>query len=331
MRLFPLLLLVALATLGGCQKSPTLQQQEPPHKITLAYTTQPDCALIHIALVKNYFVEEGLEIIPQLHTFGRMALKSVLDGNADLATVAEIPVMFATFSGEKIFLLATISSSNKNNAIIGRKDRGIFVPGDLKGKRIAYVAGTTSEFFMDSFFNLNNIKRSEVKLLSLKPDEMLGELKLDKLDAAVIWNFPLAHMRTELGEEGVTFYDTDIYQQTFNISAQQEFVQKNPETIKRFLRALIKAEEFTRNDPGAARTLVAAALKIDKHLLQKILSDFDFRVTLDKSLLLSLEDESRWAMTSRLVDPGAKMPNYLKVIYPELLKEVKTEATNIHR
>ena len=165
------LALMFVVTLAGCEKF-SLQQAEPPQKITFAYTYQPQSTLVHIAMVKGYFVEEGLDVHPLMHTYGKAALQSLLDRKADFATVAETPVMFSVLKGEKIFVIANIEETTKNNAVVARKDAGINASGDLKGKRIGFTPGTTSEFFLDSLLTANGLTRKDVQSVALKPEEM---------------------------------------------------------------------------------------------------------------------------------------------------------------
>jgi ABC-type nitrate/sulfonate/bicarbonate transport system substrate-binding protein len=315
------------AALLGCQKS-NRQQNQPLRKITVAYTLQPESALVHIARKKGFFKEEGLEIEPQLHTYGKSALKSVLDGKADLATVAETPVMFAVLNGEKICIIANIFTSSENTAIIARKDRGITSPKDLRGKRIAFTSGTTSDFFMDSFLAANGIERKDVNAVSMKPEDIFDALVTGKVDAACTWNFTLIQLRKKLGKKSVTFLDKEIYTQTFNIAGQQDFVKKNPEMIKNFLRALSKTDQFADQHPEEAREIVAASLQVDKNLVHEVWNAFNFRVTLDQSLLVVLEDETRWAIRNHLTD-NSVMPNYLSYINVDALKAVKPAAVRI--
>jgi NitT/TauT family transport system substrate-binding protein len=103
-----------------------------------------------VAVAKGYFLEEGLQVEPLLSTFGKASLQNLLEGRADLATVAETPVMFSILNGDKICLIANIEASPLNNGIVGRRDAGIVVPADLRGKRIAFTPGTTSDFFLGS-------------------------------------------------------------------------------------------------------------------------------------------------------------------------------------
>jgi len=328
MRKFGVLLLIA-ATILGCQKS-TPPRAEPPKKITLAFTDQPDCALVHIALTKGYFAHEGFDIQPQMHTYGKAALNSVLEGKADMATVGETPIMFSVLNGGIIAIVATIFTSNKNNAVIGRRDHGLTTPDDLRGKRIAVTPGTTGEFFMDSFFTAIGMSRKNVEQVDLKPEEMFEALATGKVDAAVASNFTLIRLQKELGDKGVTFFDKEIYTETFNIAAQQDFVLKNPDSVKKFLRALIKAEQFAREYPDKSQELVAASLQIDKNLVHEVWNSFEFRVALNQALLVELEAETRWAMKNRLTD-RIQMPNYLDFISLDNLLKVKPDSIGIIR
>ena len=165
-----------IATLLGCQKSPSQDAGQrsaaPLQKITIACTAQPQSTLVHVAVAKGYFVEEGLDVQLLMHTFGKAALESLVNHKADFATVAETPVMFSVLKGDKIFVIANIEMSGKNNAIVARKDTGISVPVDLKGKRIGFTPGTTSDFFLDSMLTAIGLPRKAIQPVALKPDEM---------------------------------------------------------------------------------------------------------------------------------------------------------------
>ena len=183
---------------------------------------------------------------------------------------------------------------------------------------------------MDSFLSTRGIGRKEVKIIDMKPNEMPDALIKGKVDAVSTWNPTLKHLQKGLGDNGLIMYDETIYSETFCVAAWQEFIKKHPEAIKKVLRALIRAETFVKQNPEESRRLVAEFIKTDKALLDEIWDSYDFRVTLDQSLLVSLEDQTRWALKNRLTG-GTDMPNYLDFIYFDGLRSVKPEAVRIIR
>ena len=92
--------------LSGCTQ-PDRTTEGRPEKITIAYGTPPSTALADVAQVAGYFHQQGLEATPHFHPSGMAALNEVLEGKADIATVAETPVMFAVMKGRMIFITAS--------------------------------------------------------------------------------------------------------------------------------------------------------------------------------------------------------------------------------
>jgi sulfonate transport system substrate-binding protein len=332
-----LLLLIAVTvtalTTGAIFFSCTRADQKPmgaPEKITIAYATPPYTILADIAQAQGYFRMEGLEVAPRFHTTGKEALDEVLDGKADFATVAETPIMFAIMKGEKISIIATIQTSSKFDAIIARKDKGINTPQDLKGKRIAAPIGTTGEFFLDAFLVAQDISKKDVTIVNLMPDKIPDALVNGNVDAASTFPLYLIQAQKKLGDKGISFYNEDIYMQTFNIAATQEYIRKNPARVNKILLALIRAEEFVIRSPSEAQKLVADFRQIDRALLSDMWAGNTFNVALDQALLFALEDESRWAIRSGLTGK-TKIPDYLDYIYLDGLASVKPKAVSIVR
>ena len=300
----------------------------PPEKVTIAYSATSDAVLAEVAQVKGYFLQEGLEVTPLLHPYGKPALEDVLAGKADLATVAETPVMFAIMGGEKIAFIATIQTSTAGNAVLARRDKGILALEDLKGKKIAMTLGTTSDFFLDAILAVNGISREDVKVVNLQAQEMADALAHGDIDAVSTFSTYTAMTREKLGDSAIVFQDKDIYRWTFNVVARQEFIDKKPDTVKKILRALVKAEEFVRGNPAEAQQIVADFSEMEISVVRNMWADANYAATLDQMLLLSLEDESRWAINSGLTE-AREVPNYLDYIYLDGLKSVKPHAVSI--
>jgi ABC-type nitrate/sulfonate/bicarbonate transport system substrate-binding protein len=190
--------------------------------------------------------------------------------------------------------------------------------------------GTTGDFFADSFLLVHNVDRKNVNFIDMRPDEMASALATGKVDAVSTWNPTLIQLKKKLGSKGIIFFGESLYTELFCVVAGQEYVKKNPEVIKKVLRALIKAETFARQHPEESRHLVANFIKTDKTILDEIWDIFTLRVVLDQGLIVDFEDQTRWAikyhsMTHRV------MPNYLDFVYMDGLQVVKPEAVRIIR
>jgi ABC-type nitrate/sulfonate/bicarbonate transport system substrate-binding protein len=299
-----------------------------PEKLTIAVAPIPMSAPIYVAADRGYFRQEGLDVSIEPYAVGKDALAAVLSGKADLATVAETPVMFAVMGGGQLFVIATICDSEKDLAIVARKDRGISQPADLKGKMIGVTPGTTADFFLESFFDFHNVPKKSTKTIPLKPAEMLPALSVGRVDAVATWEPVIGNARAELGEKVQTYYATGFYRETWNIVAAPDLVKKRPEVVKKMLRALVSAERFIVEQPVEAREMVASSLRVDKEILAATWSDLYFRIALEQSLLVNLENQARWAIRNKLV-AETKVPNFMESLYPVGLKTVHPEAVAI--
>ena len=325
--LVPLLLgaiLLAQTSCKGQTKTADLHE-----KITIAYSTSSNAILVYIAFAKGYFAQEGLDVTAQPHPYGKPALASVLAGKADLATVADTPMVFAIMNGKKITTLATIQTSNRNQGILARRDRGISAPTDLSGKTIGVTLGTNDDFFLSAFLLTHGIGNQQVKQIDLKPDDMGAALASGRVDAISAFNPTLYLAQEGLGNNGAVFYGESLYTETFCLASLQDYPKQHPEAVKKVLRAVVSAEKFAQEHPEEARRLVADFIKIDKAMLDQFWPIFTLRVALDQSLLVDLEEQSRWAM-KKLTFPTT-MPNYLDFIYLDGLLAVKPDAVRILR
>jgi len=120
----------------------------------------------------------------------------------------------------------------------------------------------------------------------------------------------------------------EIYELPFNIAATRDYVASHPEMIKKLVRALVRAEQLCREEPDAARQIIASAMNVSLENLQELWRSYRFNVTLDQSLLLILEDETRWAIKNELTD-RTNIPNYLDHFYLEALEAVMPAAVTV--
>jgi NitT/TauT family transport system substrate-binding protein len=320
------LLGAAYAWFSRSSPSPAAGPLEP---LTIAtYTGYAGSCPIFVAQEKGYFPSEGIDAVIQPHTVGKLALEAVLQGQAELGTSTEIPIMFAAVSGRPVSVVATLLSTGKDHGIVARRDRGIVTPASLRGKRIGVTPGTSGHFMLEVLLNRQRLAPSDVDIVKLGPQELAAALLRGELDAMATWEPFLSTSRAQLGSNGVVFSGEGAYEMTYNLSGTSDYVIKHPETVKKVLRALIRGARFCTEAPDAAREITARAMKTDPATLKALWPSYRFKVFLDQGLILALEDESRWAIKNKATG-RTDMPNYLDHVYLDALQSIEPSAVTI--
>ena len=299
-------------------------------KVTIAVPTQINSALVLVAARQGLFLKAGVDVVSQPFELGKDALKSVLDGTADLAVVADTPVMFALLGGADIAMLAGISQGRRALAIVTHSDRGINQIQDLRGKSVAVNMGTNQTYFLDAMLQVHGVPSDKVKLVDLRTDEAISTFREGQIDALVVFQPFLARLEAEMGDRIKVFYGEDVYAFRFMLVGKPSYIDGHPQEVRRVLSALIAANQATLANPVEARRAVGEATKIDDATMAKIFEPEDYLVSLDQAMLLALDDQTRWAMQKGLVASGP-MPNYLNAMkYQHLEAELPAAVTIVH-
>ena len=299
-------------------------------KVTIAVPMLINSALMHVASGQDLFLKAGVDVVSHPFELGKDALKSVLDGTADLAVVADTPVMFALLGGADIAMLAGISQGRRTLAIVVHSDRGIHQIQDLRGKSVGATMGTNMPYFLDAMLQAHGVPSDKVNLSDLRTDAAISAFKQGRIDAAVVFQPFLARLEAEMGDRVKVFYGEDVYSFRFILVGKPSYIDGHPEEVRRVLRGLIAASQSILANPVEARRAVGRAAKIDDATMAKLFAPEDYAVSLDQAMLLALDDQTRWAMQKGLVLPGP-MPNYLNAMkYQPLEAVLPTAVTVVH-
>jgi len=311
---------VAAASIGGCSV-----QREP---VSIALVLEPLAALVVLAEAEGLFQQEGLDVTIREYASGRLALQGMLKGQTEFATVADTPIVLNSFERGDFKLLATIASSDNDPRIVARRDRGIAQPFDLAGKRIGTQKGSAVHFFLHHFLLKHGLEGARTTVVFLEPAELPSALARGEIDAFSMREPLVGEAQRLLGDNAVLFGERGLYLKTFNLVGREDLVKTRSSVVHKILRSLIQAEEYGRRYPDEARRKVANRLQLSEAALAREWSDLRLQVSLDQSLLLSLEDQARWAMSEGLVNEKA-MPNFLSMVALAPLHAIRPEAVRL--
>lgn len=322
LRFLPAPLRRAAAALGLCLAAAAA----PAATLTLAIADLPLFAPALVAEAAGYFAAEGLDLKFIRCVNGRRCLQHLLDGEAQVAGVGDIPIVLAAHAGARFEILATMSTSREHR-LVGRADRGVRTAADLKGRRVGVINGTSSHYYTDSLLTLTLPDADSVTLVQLAHGEIVDKLLAGDIDAAGLYQ-PLAQdaMR-RLGARGLQLADSRYYAVTINLVGRVA-PELSDADASRLLRALRRACLLIKEQPAQARAMLSRQLKLDPAMVDSLWPDLDFRVALEQTLITTLEAQSRWAVREGLVADKA-LPDYLDRIRTGPLRALDRRAVTL--
>jgi ABC-type nitrate/sulfonate/bicarbonate transport system substrate-binding protein len=301
----------------------------PPESVIIGTPPLELSALIYIAQDQNFFADNGLNVTIKNYDSGLYAVNGLIGDEVDIAAASEFILVGKAFKNEKISAIGSIDKY-ESHYIIARKDKGITSLSDLKGKKIGVPRQTAAEFYLGRYLNLHGIRLNEVTLVDQKPQQLTDSITKGDIDAVLIWEPYADTIKNNLGDNAILWPAQSGQVGYWLIICNNDRIAGQPSTIERFLRSLAQAEKYSVSYPTGAKATVQKKLQYNATFLDKIWPQNQFALSLDQSLIIAMEDESRWMMNNNLTMNNV-MPNYMDYIYRDGLGIVKPGSMNIIR
>jgi NitT/TauT family transport system substrate-binding protein len=321
------LLLAVFLTAWACQPQGEREAQGPPLKISLALVPFSYSGLIAIAEDKGFFRESGLEVSAKEYPSGLAAVEALCRGEAQVATGADIVMATRALDDPSLRVVASIGSSDANE-IVARKDRNIYSPSDLRGKRLGYSLGTSSEYYLNAFLLANAIPLTAVTAVNIPPARIAAAVVSGEVDAISSWDVNVFDARVRLQANAVSWPAQNYLEWYWLLLAKEDLVQ-SPEPIKRLLKALVKAESFLLDNPEEAKSIISHKWGFDPEFIRQVWDKTRLSVTLNQSMVISMENFAKWKLSKE--GSTMEIPNFLDYIYTDALDEIEPKAVTIFR
>jgi NitT/TauT family transport system substrate-binding protein len=238
--------------------------QETPIKFQLDWRFEGPAALFLVPAAKGYFKAEGLNVTIDAGngsggTVTRVASGTYDMGFADLAALMEFHANNPTAPNKPVAVMMVYN--NTPAAVMALKKSGIKGPADLNGKKLGAPVFDAGRKAFPIFAKANNV--SNVAWTSMDPP--LRETMLVRGDIDAITGFSFTSIlnleaRGVKADEIVTLpypqYGVKLYGNV--VIAGEDFLKKNPDAVKRFLKAFTKGVRDVVADPKAAIATVKA-------------------------------------------------------------------------
>ena len=321
---------VIVLAIGGCNlfgQKPVPQKYTGPVEKIRVSNIEEYSTLVWVAEHQGYFTDNGLEVTTKDYQSGKAAADALLAGESDISVSADLVFVSNSFINPDLRILGTVATV-ENVGLIVRKDRGIIKPSDLKGKKIGATKKSVSEFFLGTFLTFNGLSLADVEVVDLKPKDMGDTLLRGDVDAVSTWEPNVFNTKRQLGDLAISWPEQGGQRYNMLLLTKEKFLREHPGAIERFLKSIVQAEEFVRDNNEIAKNFIAEKYHYEPLYTKSAWPQYDFVVKLPQDLLLTMEDEARWRIQNNLTNVTI-VPNYLNFIYTDALGKVKPEAVTI--
>ena len=266
--------LAAVMTVGAAGSMTVSAADNETEKITfvLDWTPNTNHTGLYVAENLGYFEDQGLEVeIVQPPEGGADAL--VASGRAQFG-VSFQDSMAPGVAGDNALPTTAVAALIQHNTsgIISRKGEGMDTPKGMEGKKYATWDGPIEVAMIQNVVEQDGGDFSKVEMIPSTVTDEVSALESGSVDA--IWIFyAWAGVKFELtGAETDYFAFKDINPvfdyYTPVVIANNEFLEEEPETAKKFLTALRDGYEYAIENPQeAADILCEAAPELDPELV----------------------------------------------------------------
>ena len=286
------------------------------------FTPAGSQSAFHLAVVKGWFKEAGLEVDVQDGRGSINGIQLVGAGQIDFGWVSLGPSAIAREQGMTVKSVAGVFRRGDLAVIVDEKS-GIKTPKDLIGKRIVCFTASPWFPFIDPFFKAAGMSRADVNLAFIDPTSLFANYASGQSDAVMtLGPFGLPVINVTRKSTQIIAADYGINFPSFGIIATEETIAKRPATVQKFVKVTLRAWDYilAGHEGEAVDALISLrpGIKLDRNvLLGQIEAYNDFIYTENtKGRPTGWQSDRDWAAAIKtmesagVIKPGHKPEEY---------------------
>ncbi|MCB2185186.1 MAG: ABC transporter substrate-binding protein [Deltaproteobacteria bacterium] len=316
-----LVYLAAIALLAG-GAVPAAQAAEDGQPVRIGYL-QADIHQLAcwVALERGFYQDQGLQVeVAGIFRAGPEEMSAFAAGELDMGYVGEAPATTAVANGAaRVQVLAQVNT--EGSALVVARDSSIQNVAGLAGHTAAIPGhSTVQDFLLQKALAQAKVPADQVKILVVKPPEMLAALDTSQIDAFIAWE-PFPARAVTAGKGRVLSFSRDIWpaHPCCVLVADQKFLAARPQAARRMVAAHVEATNFIHQHPAEAVAIGMKYTGMDEATVKAAMADVNY------TYKISVAGEREYvAFLSKLgyikvADPDAFVAKFLN---PKILEEV---------
>lgn len=258
-------------------KSETPASTKPEH-VTLNVAYMPNYGslwAVENAIAQGYLEEEGITVNLTEFQDGPTIIAAMESGSIDIGYIGQGAHKLCINGKASIFALSHISNGD---AVIGGKD--IKTIADLKGKKVAYSSGTSSEDILVKTLAKEGMKLTDIEAVDMDASAIVTAMLSGGVDACATWSPNTLKILDEMKDatklsDNLTFKDKTVSLASWIV--MPKFATEKRDILVRYTRALFKAMDYAAKDHQEETSeLIAKRIASDKDTVYAQRGDADW-------------------------------------------------------
>ena len=265
-KLFVTLLVVLCAlSLFASGQTETQQTSSKLTKVRVAY--MPNYASLNsvvAAMKTGAFAEEGIEVELVEFADGPTIIAAMESGSIDVGYIGHGAHKLCINGRAKIFAMSHIGNGD---AVIGLKSHGVNSVADLKGKKVGYASGTSSEIILKWALESVGLSMKDVVGMEMDASGIVSAMNSGSLDAAACWSPSTFIIQDANKDDAVKLADNVAFSdRSASISSwivMNKWAEQNRDLLIRYTRALYKGMDYRAENVEQTAKWVAETIGAD--------------------------------------------------------------------
>jgi putative hydroxymethylpyrimidine transport system substrate-binding protein len=258
-----LMIAVATAAVAGCAKKSSEPTGAGTKQVRVILDYLPNA--VHVgfyqAQAAGYFRKEGLSVRIDAPTSSSDTLRLMAAGQAEFGLVSLLDFMSVRAKGEPLKIIMAVEQ-RPLAAMIALKKSGIERPKDLQGRLVGTTGTLSDDAGVKWMVKYDGGDPATVKLINIGFNTA-QEVIAGNVDASFgFWSQEGVQVAAHQPATVLRLYDYGVppYPELI-VFAREEFLAKEPETTRKFLRAVTHGYEDAIAKPDAACATMAAQVE----------------------------------------------------------------------
>lgn len=207
--------------------------------------------------------------------------------NIDIVFEAEPPAIIGKAAGNDIKIRDI--SCTLNQEIVVRIDSKINSVADLKGKKIAVLAGTSSHYGVYELLKRNGITPDDKLIYDMAPPDAKAALAKGEIDAWAVW--PPFIEEEEIDSTGKSFSGDEVFISSVMVT-NEKFVKNNPETFRIIKEVFDKAKKWISENKDEAIKIIAAEMNKPEAVIRLAFPKHNWSAVIDDKIITDIQAKS---------------------------------------